>query len=176
MAKENPAVTVAKEQESSSGIHTLSTGIRVRFRGVSGSLIDEVRSRIEFPEVPRIFDEDKQRELENPNDPVYLREVERTETRRNLAATDAMILFGVELVDPVPEDDDWVKRLKFVNIEFDADDALTREFAYKKYVAFGVSDIQKLLAASMVSQEGIKQAEASFPGAEEGRSDTEPET
>lgn len=174
--EENPAVETAKEQVTP-GVGepvVLSTGVTVRFRGVSASLIDEVRMRIKDPEVPVIHDEEKDRDLRNPSDPKYLKQLEEAEEARSVAATDAMIMFGVELVDPLPEDDLWIKKLRFMGIEVDEEDPLTLEFAFKKYIAVGVPDLPKMFTASSpVTEEDLAKAMASFQRDKGGGTDTE---
>jgi len=171
---DNPAVKTAKArtQETSPEGTILSTGVRVRFRSVSASLIDEVRSRIKDPDVPILYDEEKDRELPNPSDPTYLHQLEEAEDARNKATSDAMIMFGVELLDGLPDDDTWISKLKFLGIEVDVDDVLAKEFAYKKYMAVGTPDLALLYSASAVTEQEVQQAMSGFRSDEEGRTDT----
>lgn len=171
-----PAVEAAQEQRTqieTGGVRVLSTGIRVRLKSVSASLIDEVRARIKDPDVPTVYDSEKDRELRNPNDPAYLRALEEADELRGRAATDAMIMFGVELVDPVPEDDEWIGRLALIGIEVDASNKFAREFAYKKYIVVGTPDLPSVFTASSpVTGEGVAKAMAGFRGDDDGGADT----
>jgi len=172
---QNPAVEVARDQQGSDAgsIIMMSTGVRVRVRPVSAILLDEVRSRVKDPEVPILMDEEKGREIPNPHDPTFLRQMEEAEDRRNRSVVDAMIMFGVELVDPLPESDRWLKELKFLGIEVDQDDELAVEFAYKKYVVVGAPDQITLMNASApVSQKEVDRAMTSFQRDEERDADS----
>lgn len=172
---ELPVVEAAQEQGDveTDAVRVLSTGVRVRLRSVSASLIDEVRARIKDPDVPVVHDEEKDRDLRNPNDPGYLRGLEEAEERRGRASTDAMIMFGVELVDPVPEDDEWIGRLALIGIEVDTSNKFAREFAYKKYIAVGTPDLPEVFTASSpVTGEGVAKAMAGFRGDADGGADT----
>lgn len=159
------AIEVAKEREQKDRrdeIRTLSTGVRVRITPVSASLISEVTTRYKQPRVPTFWNEDKGREEENPVHPDYLADCEEVDNQRVRGAMDAMALFGVELVDGVPEDGTWVKQLKLLRIEFDENDLVERDFYYKKYIALAGPDFALLGRISGLNEEAIAAAEASF--------------
>lgn len=167
-----PAVQVAREQQpetDENAIHVLSTGVRVRLLPVSVSLIEEVRTRVKDPVVPILYDEEKDREIPNPNDPTYLRLLESAEEKRNRATVDAIIMFGVELVDPMPEDTSWIRKLALLGVDFDQDDEYAVEFAYKRYIAINTVDIPKVCTmSSPITGEEVEKAMSTFPGQDEG--------
>jgi hypothetical protein len=169
MSDANKAVlTTAKEREAdkqADGIYTLSTGVRARLLSVSPGLITDVQSRIKYPEVPKFYNDEKDRWEDNPNDPVYQRQIRQVDEERGMAALRAMCMFGFELVDGLPEDDTWIRKLELVNpdLEIDRDDPVALEFYYKQFVAVGAQSDYALLAKAMgVTQEAIAQAEATF--------------
>lgn len=169
MNKDEAVIAVAKEQnadEAQDGIHILTTGARVRVMPVAPALISRAQMAIEFPQVPTFYNSDKDREEENPNHPGYIAAVASVNEQRGMAALDAMCMFGLELVDGVPEGNDWIQRLKFVipTLEFDEDDPVAREYYYKTLVAVGLTDFTMLARRMGVSAEGVAQAEQSFPG------------
>ena len=104
--KEAAKEIVQREQDIDE-IHVLSTGIRVKLSSVSGTLIDDLRAAIEDPPIPVVYIDEKSREEENPNDPAYLAAVEEANRRRGVAMLDAIMIFGMELVDGMPKDDVW---------------------------------------------------------------------
>jgi hypothetical protein len=155
----------------------LSTGYLAEISPVSLSILNDVQLTIKMPEVPTWFNENKGKEEENPNDPAYLAAVQDVDTRRNLAAADAMIMFGVQLVDtqgsPFRYDDDmhWLKKLRYFEkrgllslADFDLEDDFDLEFLFKKYVAVGAADIMTIGKMSGVSEEAVQSAQASFQG------------
>ena len=168
----NPAVEVAKDKELSSGrevIVDLTGGVRARLVPVPASLIDEVTSRIVEPEIPMWHNPDKERDEPNPSDPKYLKEVADITRKRGLAAIDAFALFGVELIDGMPEDDGWLKKLRYMEKRglidlspFDLDDPLDKEFVYKRYVAVDATVLSKVSRLSGISQDEVTAAERSF--------------
>lgn len=171
MAK-NPAVDVAKEmasQDDSSQTIALKTGVRVRLVPVSTALIDEVTSRIKDPDVPVWHNEAKGRDEPNPNDPKYLSDLVDANRRRGIAVYDAMVMFGVELVDGVPDDDGWLTKLRYLERRgqidlstYDLDDPFDKEFVYKRYVAVDNETLARLGRMSAFTQEEVTQAEAPF--------------
>jgi hypothetical protein len=140
-------------------IVTLSTGVRVRLRPVSPSLVAEISASVKYPPVPRFTDESG-REMENPTHPDYLRECEEVDTLRSTRVLEAITMFAFELVDGVP-DDGWEGYVKLlarrgsIDLEgIDLEDPIDREFAYKKYRAVGNEDLP--LAGGMA---GIRSAD-----------------
>lgn len=160
-----PAVKVAHQQKNNlpnDGIITLSTGDKARVVPVAANLIQKVRSQIKPPPVPMWYDENKGKDVENPNSPDYVQALKDLEQERGLAVVDALILFGVELLDGVPEDKSWLKKLALLKIEVDQDDPLDVEFAYKKYIAVSSDDLIKITKAAGLQTEAIQERLDSF--------------
>lgn len=141
------AKEISREQGVDDSVHTLSTGFRVVLHPVSGALVEDVRSAIKMPKVPVVYIEAKDREEENPNDPAYMEAVERANMERGNAVLDAIITFGVELVDGVPEDDSWLRKLQMLERRgrldlsgFDLEDEFDREYVFKRFVAVAGAD------------------------------------
>lgn len=151
---------------------TLSTGIRARIKGVPPAIIDDATTGLKDPKIPTTFDEEKGREVENPFDPEYLSAKEEVERQRGVAAMDVMIMFGVDLVDPIPDDDTWLSKLRFLarrkTIPFDEtlynlEDPVEREFIFKRYVAVAGADLALISERSgIVNQGALQQAENTF--------------
>ena len=173
----NAAVAVAKKQDKQEPV-TLSTGIRVRIVPVSAQLITECVAQVQRPVVPTWFDPNLERDVENPNHPDYIEALKEHDTLQGRAAMDALVMFGVELVDGVPEDDRWAKKLmlmeKYGHIDLsniDFDDELEAEFAFKRYIAVSSGDYELLQGVSGVTEEMIDASEESFRGDEGGEAD-----
>lgn len=154
----------------------LSTGVRAKMRPVSATLIDSVTSRILDPDVPTIYMEEKGREIPNPDDPHYVKAMNEASRQRGLAALDALVMFGVELVDPIPPMFDanrkpinwWAKlllmqKMKQIDLgEYDMDDPLVVDFVYKRLIAVAPADIERLNRMNRVGGEELARAERSF--------------
>lgn len=151
------------------GIVELSTGVRVRLHPVSSHLVDDLKQAVEDPPVPMVFIEAKGREEENPTDPQYLADVERANQKRGEAVLDAVYLFGIELVDGLPEDDVWLKRLRWLEKRerisldgFDLEDDFDLDFLYKKYVAVAGADLDLMAFLTRLPVEEVVRASRRF--------------
>ena len=175
--EQNPAVAVAKRDRASDGVRetTLSTGHRARLVPVATSLIETVRTQVKDPPVPMWTNPDKDREEENPNDPAYIRALVEAHDRRTAAVMDALMLFGVELLDGVPKDDGWLNNLRLLERhgqldlgDLDLDDPLDRAFAFKKFIAISSEDYTAVMELSGVTASGVAAQAEMFPGTAEG--------
>jgi hypothetical protein len=177
----NVAVEVAKEvatQTGSSQTVTTQTGVRVRLTPVSTAIIEEVSSRVLDPEVPMWHNETKDRDEPNPDDPKYIKGMDRANRERGMAVMDAMVMFGLELVDGLPENSDWLKKLKFMEkrgqvdlSSYDLEDPFDLEFLYKRYIAADNEMITKIGQMSTLTPEAVARAEDNFRGNSKRRSD-----
>lgn len=174
-ANVTPAVVIAREKTRPDGAQehlvTLQTGDRARLVPVPAALIDEVSTRVKDPAVPLVYIAEKEREEENPSDPAYLRALAEAARLRGLAVLDALVMFGVELLDGVPENEGWIKRLKFMErrgqldlSSYDLQEELDREFLYKRFIAVPVGLIEEISRLSGIAAEDVERAERSFPG------------
>jgi len=167
VAPRHPVVKAAAGEEE---IHTLSTGVRVRLRPVAPSLIAEISASVEYPTVPRIVDESG-REMENPMHPDYIRNIEAADNKRATRVLEAIVMFAFELVDGMPEDDEWLRSVQLlarrgaISLEgLDLKEPLDREFVYKKYIAVGNEDMQLAGSVAGIRGEEVEAASRSFPG------------
>jgi hypothetical protein len=155
----------------------LRSGYWALLTAVSASLIEEAQLTIPDPPVPTVYNKDKEREEQNPNDPAYIKAMADATARRGLAATEAVIMFGVVPCDPEgnpidpPSDDKWLDRLKFMERRgtldlsgYDFDDPLDREFLFKKYYVVSAPDFELLAKATGLDEEAIAAAQEKFPG------------
>ena len=179
MGKE--VVDTAKKHSADVGKErTLSTGVRIRIRPVSARLLTESMARVPEPKIPMWWDKDREKEIENPGDPSYVRALDEREAKQTNVAMDALIMFGVELIDGVPKDDAWITKLNILDkfgvidmSEYDLDNEIEREFVFKKFIAVSGGDLTLLQDASgLVTAEDLAEAEDSFQGDEEPAADS----
>lgn len=143
-------------------ITTLSTGLKARLKPVSATLIRTLTRKIKDPMPPTVTLEDG-RKMANEDDPAYKREMAEADDRRVEASLDALYLFGIELVEGVPEDDEWVDKLRLLGVEFDASDKQARKLAYIKHVATTTADVEQVSKLSRLTQEEAAEASKSVP-------------
>lgn len=169
--KKSPALVVAHEiAKGVDDIITLSTGYRAKIKPVSVTLIDAAVSKIVDSDPPMVMIEDKGREEPNPFDPTYRKILEENIHKRSMASVDVMILMGVKLLDPVPDDIEWLvplkqlQRLGHIDLSmYDLKDDLDREFIFKRFVAVGNDDLKLVTSRMGISEVDMKAAEAAFP-------------
>ncbi len=173
----NSVAVVAAESDAE---RVLSTGVRVRVNRVPQMLLDAAVHKVEEPQVPVWYDEDRERDVLNPNHPHYLAALEEYERDQRLAAVDASILWGIDLLDGLPEDDSWLKKLKYyaklghIDLsDYDLEDEFELEFIYKKFVAMAGDDLSDLMPEmiSGVTEEEVAKARETFQSDEEGNTD-----
>ena len=176
--KKSVAVVAAEDKHDAERV--LSTGVRVRVNRVPQMLMDAAVHKVEEPEVPLWYDEDRDREVLNPNHPHYLAAVEKYERDQRLASIDACILWGIDLLDGLPKDDLWLKKLKYyakmghIDLSgYDLEDEFELEFIYKRYVALLVDDLSDLMPEmiSGITEEEVAKARETFQGDEASDTD-----
>jgi hypothetical protein len=168
----SPAVELAKRQQNEDGTVTLSTGVRVRLRPIPPGTMGEARASIVVPKVPVWVNPDKDREEPNPNDPEYLDALAEWDRQRSQALLEVALMFGLELVDGVPEMGDWERNLQWLGKRgridlagYDMSDPVDREFLYKKHCVMGTakdwSIVNRLMGPTRVE---VDEAADSFRG------------
>jgi hypothetical protein len=172
MAKDNqnPALKAVKKNRVLSGEEVvLSTGIRAKLTAVSSSSIIEAQAEIVDPPVPMVKIDGKAGEFENPNDPDWIEAKRKIQMERVQAGIDTLIIMGVELVDGLPEDNGWLKKLQYLERRgrislksYDLEDELDREFLYKKHIAMSSDDWEMLNQISGISPADIEAAGSLF--------------
>lgn len=177
----NPVVKKIRESAAKEDdVKTLSTGIRVRIHGISSFEIQEMALALDDPEPPRVHDPESDRVIENRDDPEYVRELDRLNFKRGMLVLDATLI-GVELVDGLPDDKQWLPMLQFkakkgmIGLsDYDLDNPLEKEYVFKKYYAFkSASDWQLLQDKIAEIQGATAKADAMFPSDTQRNGDSE---
>ena len=163
------AVKEIRDREDADGVLTLTTGVRVRYIPVNPATFTEILATMKPPKPPEVWLETKGRFELNPLDPTYLGEMDNWQGDRATAMMDAFALLGVELVDGMPEDTGWLKKLLMLQrlgrldlSNFDLEDDMDLAFLYIKNVAFGPEDWGAVFRAFNVTKEGVEGAQAGF--------------
>ncbi len=169
----SPVVKHLKQaSEIAQDIYEIQGLPKFRIVPVSIQLIEDVGNSIKDPEAPIWNNPNKEGRAErNPSDPEYLAGLAEARRMRNAAIMDAMVMMGIEIVDGVPDDDEWVKKLRsmekrgLLSIDgYDLEDPIDREFLFKRYFLATGEVIELVSRASGATEEVVARAEASFPG------------
>jgi hypothetical protein len=132
----------------------LSTNVVLHIRPIAPRIIMQVLENFKAPKVPSVYDKEKERAIENPQDPAYLQAIEVYQTERGLALLDACIALGTEL-ETIPEgvtpldSEDWIDELAVAGVTFDASRPRIRYAMWVKTVA-AVSEEDLLLVTKHV--------------------------
>lgn len=181
MADANPVVELAKERQGAEAAEEFTVdGVRIRLVGVPSGTIQDAVARIPVPEVPLWHNPDKDRDEPNPNDPGYLKALERHSQEQGRVATEAMIMFGCE-IDPEtwpPQSDVWLRKLQLsarigmLDLSWvDWDDEIDLQFLFLKHRAVGNDRLIQIGRVGGLNREAIAQARASFQRSQAGDTD-----
>lgn len=173
MTKNDPVREKLHESKQTvDDIVTLASGVRVRLHPISNVLIQDIVSRIPDPKPPMWHNDDTGKDEENPSHPDYRQAVKEHNAQVNRAISSAYIIFGFDLVDGIPEDKSWLKKLNRAEkagildlSEFDLEDPVDLEYVYKRYiVAPTVPEVNLIAGLSQLSAEEIAHQRATFRG------------
>lgn len=111
LGEEAPAPVTKKEDT----VH-LSSGVVLGLVPVSPTAFAELEERYPDPKIPKVMDETRGREIENPMHPDYKKAVQVNEMRKALAAIDLAVVLGTRLIsfpDTMlgPDSEEWRDRL-----------------------------------------------------------------
>jgi len=150
-----------------------SNGIVFKLKKVSQFVVMEAGRKIPLPKMPKIFNEDKGREIENPLDPEYLDAKERVAFQQGMIACAVYTSLGSEVIalpDGIqPADSEgWATDLIELGLDI-PEKGRSRYVAWLKYYAlpgkeFG--DLTEKIAAysGQVLEVEVGKAEESFRG------------
>ena len=164
------AYSTAKKHKNSNhdGPIVLSTGVEAILKPLPSGAIQEAQSKIKDPSVP-IQTLDDGREVENPTHPDYLAARQDTLMKRAKVGLDVAAALCVELVNGLPENDKWLKKLKrlerlgHIDLSlYDLKDEDDLEYIYIRFVALSNDDFEVINALSGISQEDVDAAKEMF--------------
>jgi len=168
----------------------LSTGVKLNVTPVPDFLMNQAGRHLPVPKAPYILDPryDDGRKFFNEDDPEYIQTARQYNVDLGMARIDTKLLWGCEIVEGYPDDDTWLKKLKFQEdlgaidlSEYNLDEDFVKRFVYLKLFAIGNeldpedgsnTDLNNIINALEVSDQGVDNAIATFPSNQEGDSDT----
>ncbi len=169
---------------NASKIKVLSTGVEVEVTPVPDFLMGQAHAGMKEPEVPYIEDDryDDGRKIFNKEDPQYLKDAEAFNLALGYARINIKLLWGCTIVKGYPDSDEWLRKLKFqqhlgaIDLEeYDLNEEFVQKFLYLKLFAIGNvvteaggnADLEMLLNALEVTEEGVAEATPTFRSDEE---------
>jgi hypothetical protein len=180
VAAKAAVATAETEQQEETGEITLSNKIKLRVGAVPPLLLNQVRTQISPPKIPTFFNEDKQRDEENPNDPGYEGALQEYYSTIGMAVVDLLLLKGVEILRvprgiPKWDSSEWHEDLSFVGIKVPSSDNGKRLVWLRSIALATGADVSllmsKLFRMHGISEEDVAVAAESFRGQAKGRAD-----
>lgn len=147
---------------------TFSTGVVVEIAPVSKMTLQQAQASIPEPKIPQVWDDTRNRYIENPFSPDYEDALEETALLRSEAVIDTLIEHGITYVDGMPSEGRWIYRLQRSRVtgqftdRYDLDNELHRKILYTKIVAANDSDYALLAQTACVTEESVDAIVNSF--------------
>lgn len=167
----------------------LSNGIILALKPVPPLLLQAINNEFVQPPPPKIYMEEKGREEENPNDPEYLKLLEKLAAEQELAVNDMVLGVGTSVKSIPegmypPESDDWIPQVKFAaklankELEMDISDPVRRYLYWLRFYAMETSADVIFARTLPLQLTGIREGEVeevmeSFRGLPERGSNTD---
>lgn len=159
-------------------VYMAPNGLKLKLKKVSRFVVVDATKKFKMPSVPVIYDKDKDREIENPNDPDYIAELRSAKFEQGMLAISVYLTLGTEVlelpanVSPV-DATDWSEDLESLGITIPIK-GRARYVAWLKYYCltddeFNALAWQVMKFSGTVREEDVKQAMESFRG-DEGQS------
>lgn len=167
-------------------VFTCANGVHLRLRAVPSLAIVAIQKQLKEPPVPTFFNEEKQRDEENPNDPNYITALNQYRSDSADATTTAYLANGVTVIEPLPEgipaldDEEWAEGYRLSGLDI-PDKGIGRRVAWLKYVIVGDEDLGDLigqiaLAGGLVTEEAVQDVAATFRNNSTGDTDISDKT
>lgn len=150
---------------------TLSTGVVLSVNRVSVSLFGEIDVEYPLPKVPKVYDEEREREIENPAHPDYIEELKRVNEIRSTAALDRLVGLGTKLVSVPegmagPDSEEWAEQLELLGHSEKIDKKLMRYVYWVRLLGATHNDwetlVLNILRVTGVVEGDVKKALDSF--------------
>lgn len=173
---------VKDEGDQESNLIPLSSGVVLERIPVPRAMLMDIWRKYKEPEIPTFFNEDKQRNEENPNDPDYIKALEDFNVQVTFAMLDIGIVFGTK-IHSLPKDfvnpysPEWVDTCNVLGLEVPENDKI-KYLKWVKYIAAPtegdlVAISNGVLPNYGVRQTTVEQAIETFPGKEGGSTNPE---
>lgn len=169
---------MAKKQEviDAKKVFTLSSGIQFSVLPVNNILLYDAQQKAKYPDVPlvKIRQGGKDVWTENPSNADYLRRVREIDAQRNMLAMEAIILHGLHLESPLPEDERWLRKIgRTIDLSIYEDDEGEIDpedvaYLYLRYVGVRNADDYTLISNAVVPTEAEVAEEAEMFSGDEG--------
>lgn len=168
------AVTRALEPEEN--LITLSSGVVLRGKKANPLTLIQVMASYQRPTPPLVYMKNMGREVENPDDPSYLEDVQAWKMSYSNAMVTAMIVLGTDLATKPkgmsgPDDNGWVEEYSLLVKDIHPENKAWRYLTWVKFKAMtdeaDMAKVQEVVGRLSGVREGAVAAAEDFPGSDE---------
>lgn len=154
----------------------LSTGVVLKARQANPNILIRIMTANPRPKPPVYFNETIGREMENPDHPDYIKQVQAWEMEYNSGMLNALVGLGTELVSvpkkfPKPDDDSWLKDYRALGLPAITDSPAWRYITWVLFKAAVKDTDTKQIGDKVKKLSGVKEADVrsaeTFPDGDE---------
>lgn len=155
------AIDKNKKGGESDDLITLSTGVVLRAKAANPMTLIRVMTANPRPQPPTVFIEVMGREVENPDDPDYIKRVEDWQMQYNSSMLNALIGLGTELVSKPkgmegPDGSKWLLDYKAFGLKTVPESPSWRYIAWIMFIAAPTEADTKIIGEKVKSKSGVK--------------------
>jgi hypothetical protein len=158
-------IVAQDEEKVYSDIITLSNGVQLKAGKVPPFILTEIDKRFPEPSVPKVYDEQRDRYYDNPNDPNYLKALTSLEQEKGFALSEVLVGYGTKihyLPEGIesPEDTQWAEDAQvFIPNLVVPEKGRGRYLAWLKYYVIESGEDLMRLAQKVSAKIGVPEAE-----------------
>jgi hypothetical protein len=170
------ADTIDAAGQADDNLIRLSTGVVLTAKQANPSVLIRVMTAQERPVPPMVFIKAMGREMENPNDPDYVKRVQAWEMSYNNSMLNALVGLGTELKSKPkgmvgPSDNEWMDDYKALGLPVHPESPSWRYITWVLYKAAPKDTDIALIGNKVKNLSGVKEADVqsaeTFPGSDE---------
>jgi hypothetical protein len=153
----------------------LSTGVILIAKQANPNVLIRVMTDAQRPEPPTWFNKAMGREMENPDDPDYIKRVQAWEMGYNNSMLNALIGLGTELKSkpkgfPGPDDDTWLEDYKAFGLQTHPESKAWRYITWILFKAAVIDKDTQAISDKVKQLSGVREADVksaeTFPGSD----------
>lgn len=152
-----------EQNRGESNLITLSSGVVLKTKAVPPMILAKIDQKFPEPKIPHVYDEDRGRNIPNPEDPDYLAAIRQNGEARGTAVIDVIAGLGtVAYFVPTHmfthEDDGWIDDLEFFGFDIPVK-GMGRYLAWLKYYVIKSGEDLALIATKSAKSLGVPEKE-----------------
>jgi hypothetical protein len=167
------ANAIDAEGQADDNLIRLSTGVVLVAKQANPNILIRVMTAQERPTPPVVFIKNMGRDMENPDDPDYIKRVQAWEMNYNNSMLNALVGLGTELKSKPkamqgPDGDDWLDEYKMLGLPVHPESPSWRYITWVLFKAAVIDKDTQAIGNKVKNLSGVKEADVqaaeTFPG------------